>query len=147
MTISFDLDDTLIPGRNRFPLEKVGIWHRLFSRERLRQGTVPLFRELKKRGCKVCVYTSSYRSAAAIRKLFLSHGIYLNKVINKPRHNRELGSRAHGMSKYPPAFGIDWHVDDAEGLRLEGERLGFRVLIVEGNDEDWTGKVLQLLEC
>jgi len=40
MTISFDLDDTLIPGMKRFPTESQRFWHRLVSREKLGAGTL-----------------------------------------------------------------------------------------------------------
>jgi hypothetical protein len=144
MTISFDLDDTLIPGTNRFPLERAGIWHRLFSRERLREGTVYLFRELKERGCTIYIYTTSYRSPGSIRRLFMSYGIYPDRIINKTLHDNYSGKRGRILSKYPPAFGIDWHVDDSEGVKIEGERWGFRVMVVDENDEDWVSKVLRL---
>jgi hypothetical protein len=46
-------------------------------------------------------------------------------------------------SKYPPAFNIDLHVDDSEGVRMEGDLHGFRVVVVRPDDEDWTQKVLE----
>ena len=53
---------------------------------------------------------------------------------------------AHGFSrlpsKLPPAFGIDLHVDDSEGVRLEGVRHGFRVVVVRPDDQHWTRRVL-----
>ena len=45
-------------------------------------------------------------------------------------------------SKYPPAFGIDFHVDDSEGVKIEGEEHGFRVVIVRPDDEHWARVVL-----
>ena len=45
-------------------------------------------------------------------------------------------------SKYPPAFGIDLHIDDSEGVLEEGREHGFRVVVVTPNDERWTEKVL-----
>jgi hypothetical protein len=34
------------------------------------------------------------------------------------------------------------HVDDSDGVRLEGRRHGFRVVVVSPDDADWTRKVL-----
>ena len=45
-------------------------------------------------------------------------------------------------SKFPPAFKIDIHVDDSDGIRLEGERFGFKTIIVDPNDPSWTSKVM-----
>ena len=45
-------------------------------------------------------------------------------------------------SKYPPAFGIDLHVDDSEGVRMEGDEHGFRVVVVRPDDENWIQRVL-----
>jgi hypothetical protein len=45
-------------------------------------------------------------------------------------------------SKYPPAFDIDLHVDDSEGVRMEGDEFGFRVVVVRPDDENWTERVL-----
>ncbi|GGH56979.1 hypothetical protein GCM10011379_01160 [Filimonas zeae] len=71
-------------------------------------------------------------------------GISPYRIINKQLHNKQAGSIGQKASEYPPAFGIDWHVDDAEGVHLEGELFGFRVLIVEEGDENWVERVLQL---
>ena len=45
-------------------------------------------------------------------------------------------------SKNPAAFGISLHVDDSDGVRLEGERHGFRVVVLSPDDEGWVRKVL-----
>ncbi|NQD57776.1 hypothetical protein HP546_20795, partial [Pseudomonas sp. CM25] len=45
-------------------------------------------------------------------------------------------------SKLPSAFDIDLHVDDSEGVRLEGVDHGFRVVVVCPKDENWAQKVL-----
>jgi len=44
-------------------------------------------------------------------------------------------------TKYPPQFGIDLLVDESEGVRIEGERYGFAVLVVSPTDADWAAKV------
>ena len=63
--------------------------------------------------------------------------------MNQQRHNHEVRARC---TKHPPSFGIDLLVDDSEGVRLEGERHGFRVLVVRPEDERWAGMVRAALE-
>jgi hypothetical protein len=45
-------------------------------------------------------------------------------------------------SKNPGAFGIDLHVDDSVGVRMEGEQHGFNVVVVSPDNESWTELVL-----
>lgn len=78
------------------------------------------------------MYTTSYRSAWHIRRLFWLHGIRLDGVVNQLRNNREV--QAH-CTRYPPTFGIDLLIDDSEGVRIEGKQHGFRVLVVKPEDE------------
>ncbi|SFO65733.1 hypothetical protein SAMN05428949_5997 [Chitinophaga sp. YR627] len=144
MIISFDLDDTLIPGRIQFPLERQFPWHKLISRERLRKGSILLIRQLKQEGCKVYVYTTSLRSPMYIRCLFLSYGIWLDKVINKTVHDRVLGKQGQEVSKLPGAFNIDLHVDDSSGVEMEGVKYNFATVII-GEEEDWMEKVREKL--
>jgi FMN phosphatase YigB (HAD superfamily) len=146
MTISFDLDDTLIPGMKRFPTEPQRFWHKLVSREKLRAGTLTLMKTLKEQGDEVYIYTTSLRSPAYIRRLFLSYGIRLDKVINKTVHDKVLLGQAGRVSKLPSAFGIDLHVDDSPGVEQEGVRFNFRTIIVEEGDEDWANNILRKLK-
>lgn len=44
-------------------------------------------------------------------------------------------------SKYPPAFGIDLLVDDAQRVELEGHRLGSSVMRIKEDDERWCSRV------
>jgi len=144
--ISFDLDDTLIPGIKQFPTERRGIWQRLFSREKIRAGTVALMKTLKAGDHRVFVYTTSYRSPIYIRRLFFSYGIFPEKIINKAVHDKTLGERAALISKYPPAFNIDVHIDDSPGVAIEGERHHFTTIIVAEDDVDWGNNILRQLE-
>lgn len=69
-------------------------------------------------------------------------------VLNARSHLRavqKLGLEP-APSKYPPAFGIDLHVDDSPGVALEGERFGFNLLVVQPDDADWAAKVLECVE-
>jgi hypothetical protein len=69
--------------------------------------------ELLRRRCELWVYTTSYRSPRSLRGWFRCLGVPLAGVVNQARHERVVGRQ--GPSKYPPAFGIDLHVDDSEG--------------------------------
>ena len=142
--LAFDLDNTLIRSAHPFALEtpRLGWLARLLGHESLRCGTAELMRHCQRQGWEVWVYTTSYRSAGYIRRLFGLHGIRLDGVINQRRHEREVTARC---SKHPPTFGIDVLVDDSEGVRLEGERHGFRVLVVRPEDDDWAPTLRQKL--
>ena len=144
--ISFDIDDTLACHHGHVVAEKSRVpaaIHRWLG-EPLRVGTRALIRELRRRGCSIWIYTSSDRSPFYIRRWLLLHGIRVDGVVNNARHRRGLA--VHGFSnspsKFPPAFGIDLHVDDSEGVQMEGETHGFRVVVVHPGDEHWTQKVL-----
>ena len=144
--ISFDLDDTLVYGRSNFPVESgrfPGFICRWFG-DPLRRGARSLIQVLRGRGCSVWIYTSSLRTPFQIRLWLWFYGIKVDGVVNDDRHRRELAGRAFSRlpSKYPPAFGIDLHVDDSEGVRMEGELHSFRVVVVSPDDEEWTRKVL-----
>jgi hypothetical protein len=145
MTISFDLDDTLIPGTKRFETEKQTIIHRLLGLETIRLGTVKLFRELRNNGHRIYIYTTSFRSTAKIKLTFYSYGIPVDTAINQQRHDRQLGENKSRTSKFPPAFNIDVHVDDSPGLRIEGERFNFKTIIVDEHDENWAQTILKSL--
>ena len=147
MRISFDVDDTLVcrqPGALT-ERDRLGVRRRLT--EPLRRGARGLIQELHRRGCSVWIYTSSLRSPFHIRLWLLLHGIRVDGIVNEDRHRHELARRNFTQlpSKYPPAFGIDLHVDDSEGVRLEAQQHGFRVVIVRPEDNDWTQKVLAAL--
>lgn len=144
MRIAFDLDDTLIPCEFAFPLEPRPLLARLLGAEPLRRGTIELCRLLRRRGWRLWVYTTSLRHPFSVRMQFLLHGIVLEGVVNQDRHERRLCNgrpRANECSKYPPAFRIDLIIDNSEGVRAEGRRFGFRTLIVDPGDEQWTEAV------
>jgi hypothetical protein len=58
MKISFDLDDTIIPGLKTFETEQQTFLQKLCGIEKLRKGTIQLFRELKANKHQVGIYTS-----------------------------------------------------------------------------------------
>lgn len=146
MRISFDLDDTLICYGAGVPAEPVPSWFRriLAPSEPLRRGARDLMRQLQSRGWELWVYTTSHRSPRSIRRWLRSYGIRVADAINQDIHNEYLrrGPNDYPPSKNPKAFGIDLHVDDSEGVRIEGEKHGFRVVVVTPEDGAWAEKVL-----
>jgi len=144
MRIAFDLDNTLIRGACAFPLAtpKYAFWARLLGAEPLRAGITELGAYCRAHGWEIWVYTTSYRSAAYIRWLFWLHGMRLAGVVNQARHDREVTVRS---TKYPPQFGIDLLLDDSEGVRLEGERYGFEVLVINPADAHWVAKAQAII--
>jgi hypothetical protein len=146
MRIALDLDGTVIQSDIAFPLEPVPA-HPLFlrpPREKLRLGTVELATYIREAGHELWVYTSSYRKKSYIRRLFSRYGITLDGVVNQPAHDKtsqNFTDELQWISKYPPAFGIDLLVEDSEGVKQEGETWDFRVLVVQGNDENWVAAV------
>ncbi|WP_028981456.1 hypothetical protein [Sporocytophaga myxococcoides] len=145
MIISFDLDDTLIPGAKQFETEKQNIFQQLTGQEKIRLGTLILFKELRKRGHSIYIYTTSLRSITGIKLMFISYGIPVDKIINQQRHNSKLREQRTMASKFPPAFNIDIHIDDSPGLKIEGERFQFRTIIIHENDKNWTTTIMEYL--
>lgn len=147
MRISFDIDDTLVlHSFKAAPMER-GRFPRLICRwfgEPLRLGTRALIRRLREQGCSVWIYTSSGRTEFSIRLWLFLYGISVNGVVNDKRHRRQLLllNYPREPSKFPPAFDIDLHVDDSDGVRLEGLKHGFKVVVVNPTDAQWTDKVL-----
>lgn len=142
MRIAFDLDDTLIPGPDSaMAVERLGVLSRLISNEPLRAGTPVLLRALRRRGHDIWLYTTSFRSPLRLRLLFASFGVRLGGIVNQARHDAVLRTAPSRSSKYPPAFGIELLIDDSEGVRLEGERLGFSVLQIDADDVSWCARV------
>jgi hypothetical protein len=121
--------------------------HRLFG-EPLRLGTRERIAKLRQRGCSIWIYTTSERTPSYIWLWLFLYGIRVNGVVNDERHRRELVGRSFARlpSKYPPAFRIDLHIDDSEGVLLEGSEHGFHVLVISPDDPFWTQKVLDAVE-
>ncbi len=146
MKISFDLDDTLIPSRlGDFSTERRAAFQRWMGVEPIRQGAPALFASLKKAGHTVGIYTTSFRTKARIRFHLMTYRMYPDFVINEQMNRRVLQQYRVHSSKYATAFGIDLHIDDSVGVLMEGERLGFRVLLVDKMDEAWEEKVWKIV--
>jgi hypothetical protein len=145
MTISFDLDDTLIPGTKTFSVEKRNLLQEILGIEPIRVGTIGLMKQLKSQGHSICIYTTSFRTPHLIRMTFMSYGISLHQVINQKRHDAILKERRNIFSKYPPAFGIDLHIDDSPGVGLEGLKFKFKTFILDENSDDWVSEILSFV--
>ncbi|WP_028634296.1 hypothetical protein [Pseudomonas parafulva] len=144
--ISFDIDDTLACQPDHAAAEGSRLpafVHRWWG-EPLRQGTRALIRDLRRQGCSIWIYTSSGRTPAYIRRWLMLYGIRVDGVVNSNRHQQVLADKGLTLapSKLPSAFDIDLHVDDSEGVRLEGVDHGFRVVVVCPKDRHWAQKVL-----
>lgn len=140
MRIAFDLDGTLVPMfPGQFPVERLSWLRRTIARDPLRAGTPELLLGLIAQRHEVWVYTSSLRSGFSIRRTFFAHGVRLDGIVNAQGHARLANSER--ASKYPPAFGIDLLVDDAEGVEIEGLAHGFQVLRVTPCDLGWHARV------
>lgn len=150
MRVSFDLDNTLICYQVEVPREPRLPWYlRLIAGdEPLRLGARQLLSGLRDQGWEVWIYTTSYRSPTAVRRWLRCHGVVVTRVINQNIHNEQLAHLAaeRRPSKNPAEFGIALHVDDSEGVRIEGERHGFSVVIVAPEDDAWAEKVKRAAE-
>ena len=143
MRISFDLDDTLICYGDGVaceprlpPLVRV-----LLRDEPLRLGTKRLMTALRQRGHEVWIYTTSARTERWVRLWFHLHGIPLAGVVNGTRHAKCFGENSL-PTKRPHAFGIHLHIDNAQGVAIEGQLHGFNVCVVEPRAADWVEQVL-----
>jgi len=145
MKISFDLDDTII-STTKFSLEKESFWSKIIGAERIRLGTIKLFKELRIQNHQIYVYTTSYRSKVKIKLMFLCYGIPVDFVINQYLHEKRVRKNGKSVSKFPPEFDIDIHIDDSLGVEMEGKKFGFKTIIVSANDENWVSKILEKID-
>lgn len=144
MKISFDLDDTIISSK--FSLEKETLWSKIIRAERIRAGTIKLFKELKAQKHEIYIYTTSYRSKIKIKLMFLSYGIPVDFIVNQNLHEKRVRKTVKNVSKFPPEFDISIHIDDSIGVEMEGNKFGFKTIIVSVDDENWTNNVLGRIE-
>lgn len=145
MRISFDLDDTII-STVKFPLEKEFFWSKIIRAERIRLGTVKLFKQLRTQNHQIYVYTTSYRSKIKIKLMLLCYGIPVDFVINQYLHERRVIKRGKNVSKFPPEFDIDIHIDDSLGVEMEGKKFGFKTIIISANNENWVNEILEKID-
>ncbi|WP_299162068.1 HAD family hydrolase [uncultured Tenacibaculum sp.] len=141
MNISFDLDSTLIPNGKEFETENISKVAKLFGIEEIRKGTSKLIFNLQKQGHKVHIYTTSFRSKRKIRRTLKYYGIKVSRIINEKENRRVLNSLNSYASKFPPAFNFHIHIDDLKGVGIEGEKYGFKTIIIKPSDKDWIIKI------
>jgi hypothetical protein len=151
MRVSFDIDDTLVLRGEQTAVETGLLPDWLLRRmcEPLRAGSKKLFHELKQQGHEVWIYTSSLRSIFHIRYWLALHGLRADGIVNDDVHRARLEeiSLEETPSKYPPAFGIALHVDDSPGVEMEGQKLGFKVVVIAQEDADWVRKVMNAVNA
>lgn len=145
MIISFDIDDTLIPCSWEFDLEKPTLITKLLGAEPLRKGTITLFSELENQGFEIWIYTTSFRTKWSLSKTFWAYGLKPRRIINETINQKLLRKHQCKTSKNPKLFGIDTHVDDSKGVWLEGQQVGFKVIHVKPDDQQWVETIFKEL--
>ena len=141
MNISFDLDSTIIPNGKEFETENRSGIAKFFGIEKIRKGTPLLVSNLKNKGHKIHIYTTSFRSKMKIRLTLKYYGIQVSRIVNEKENRRVLKSQNINSSKYPPVFNFDLHIDDLKGVGIESERFNFKAIIVDPTDENWIEKI------
>ena len=141
MRISFDLDETII-SRNIDWEEEPGLKGFRGNKERLRKGTVELFKWIREQNHEIWIYTNSYRGRKALESWFRDCGIPVDGVIDQFVHDekRYEHDRMCNLEKNPKWFGIDLHFDDLDGLaEIKG------VYKIDPLDASWTDTVKQYI--
>ena len=142
MRISFDIDNTIIPYSDEFEVEKNNSILNLISNEKIRTGTVDLFNSLESAGHEIWIYTTSFRPIWKLKLIFWKYGLRPTKFINQDVNLKVLKSKGINASKNPNCFNIDLHVDDSEGVGIEGERYNFRTIIVSPKNRNWVKHII-----
>lgn len=149
MKVSFDLDDTIFVSPDNFKVEKELPFplNKIFK-ERLRLGTISLFKYIREQNIELWIYTTSFRSEGYIRKLFRCYGLKIDDIVNGNRHALEVqGNRLQAMpSKYPGRYRIDLHIDDDISVEQNGKIYGFKVFRIGKQDDEWSIKIIKEIE-
>lgn len=146
MIISFDIDNTLIPYSTEFEVEERPLLAKILGAESIRKGTIALFKELENKGHEIWIYTTSFRSIFSLKKTFKAYGLHPAKIINQKINQEALKKHNCHASKNPRLFGIDIHIDDSEGVEMEGKKYGFKTIIIQPSDQKWTQTIQQSIE-
>lgn len=141
MNISFDLDSTLIPNGNEFETEEISWIAKFFGIEQIRKGARKLISDLQNEGYNIHIYTTSFRTKNKIRLTLFYYGIKVNRIVNQNENQKKLKLLNVTASKYPIAFNFDIHIDDSEGVRMEGNKYNFRVIVIEPSEVNWIEKI------
>ena len=145
--ITFDIDDTIRLHGCPQPSEKPAIsWiTQIFYREPIRIGFVQVCKDLRTLGCHIGIYTTSSRSVGYIRRWMRCYGLKPDIIINSAIHEAAIAGRyRHDRppSKHPGLFGIDLHIDDSDGVAIEGKRFGFHTLVIAPDNINWGASIL-----
>lgn len=146
MIVSFDIDDTLVSSSPQFKVEPTTLLSRIIGGEKIRKGTIQLFRDLESNNHKIWIYTTSFRSQFYLKKMFFAYGLKPKRFINERINRKELKRMNCEASKHPGLFGIDIHVDDSIGVIEEGRRFGFKTIHVTPSDTKWAEKIIERIE-
>lgn len=147
MIISFDIDNTLIPYSDEFEVEDKKLVSKILRAEHIRKGTINLFKELENKGHSIWIYTTSFRSIFNIKRTFKSYGLNPVRIINESINQEHLKKHNCKASKNPKLFGIDIHIDDSEGVKIEGEKYGFKTIIIRTDEKNWTNQIIKRVEA
>ena len=142
MRISFDLDETIISRNSDWEVEPDLRGFR-GEKERLRKGTVELFKWIREQNHEIWIYTNSYRGRKALESWFKDCGIPVDGVIDQIVHEQKRNEedRMIKLEKNPEWFGIDLHFDDLDELAgQEG------VCKIDPLDASWTDTVKQYIK-
>lgn len=147
MLITFDIDDTIrLHGSSQPSETPASAWlARLFYREPLRPGFRLLCSDLRTLGCRIGIYTTSARPTGYIRRWMRCYGFTPDLIVNAAVHEAAVAGRyrqGRPPSKHPGLFGVDLHIDDSEGVAIEAQRFGFRTLIIDPEDPEWSATIL-----
>ena len=115
--------------------------------EKLRVGTKKLFHLLENDGHEIWIYTTSFRPIWKLKILFYKYGLHPKGFINETINQKMLKKRNSRSSKNPKLFGIDLHVDDSDGVGIEGKRFGFETVVVGTGDVDWVEVVYNKVQA
>ena len=137
MRISFDLDETLISRNIDWEVEPDLRGFR-GDKERLRKGTVELFRWIRVQNHEIWIYTNSYRGWKALNSWFHDCGIPVDGIITQIIHDEKKyeQDRSCTQEKNPEWFGIDLHFDDLDELARQE-----CICKIDPLDSVWTDRV------
>jgi hypothetical protein len=121
------------------------VWQSFWRLEKLRLGTIELFKFLQKNRYETWVYTSSGRNEWYIRHIFWAYRLDLQGVVNYQKHYQKIKNAHLTASKYPQFWNIDLLIDDSLGVEMEGQKFGFKTLIIQPDDVNWVERIKNII--
>src|SRR5690606_11436341 len=133
---------------DEFEIEEKPFLAKVLRAEAIRKGTINLFKDLESDGHEIWIYTTSFRSASKIRKTCWCYGLRIGRIINGQANQIQLQRHQCSASKNPKLFGIDMHIDDSQGVEIEGVKYGFATIIISEHETNWTSPLLlRIKDC